>query len=532
MFGRFYNKIKYILNIFFFVFFNTKNVLCGDMSMLADAFGGGLLDGFYSMIIDDNNVVKGDLKDFFQDFATNNLGLPLKDDPADPKNSSFNLKNLLPGILFAINPNAKTNYENGKTYTKSENNVYYINKPGNDNLPLIVWFHGNGADCAIPEEDGVNIENTVFSIEYPNYIEGRLGKFNELDTYTDEIVKFIEKTINSRAGNKEVILLSHSLGCNFNALTFEKLRDRSKDKKNNIPIDNIKSIMFYPYYSAIDASSVILKNKVQLTGKEPNGGVGDSLADIIGNLGDFGKMIAGDNANNMIDIFLNKLYSKIYSDNLKDVKGYPKDTTELEQINHLTNNAHIISSTIEFIEKEIAYFAYGTGHNDFSFKADYPCGIENVKISDLFTDINLFKFRYTDQPVTKNLVLINTEKDQDIVVGNGAFQIFFNLLFRSEVEDNINENLNDGLSNEQIQKYKNTFGCDLSSNEFAEFQNLRNQFPHLKNMLQEMQDLDNKDNSSCRCLKMCAAEQKGEKPKDIVTDTTFTPRHKENKLDI
>ena len=420
-------------------------------------------------------------------------GITLKDDEEDHKNSDYNLRNMLPGFLFGYNKNAKT--DKYKECPIGDGVVYYFEDKGNDDLPLVVWFHGNGDVCRqgeIKSDTKPNgLENTVISIQYPNYIEGRLGRFIDLESYTTLVAEFIKQYLESRPANRQVVLLSHSLGGNFNTLTFFKLR-KVMDK------DNLKSIMIYPYYSAINASSVLLKGKGLLTA------IGENNLPDIGDAGDF--------ADNAINTLLDIVYKKIYSDDVKDSKDFPTGKKELDIVEEITNNALILKKSGISPITDLCVIKTNKEHNEFSILNTAITNIRGKSIKEFCENFENFKVKDTtkDKEYNKSVIIFSSPNDK--VVGQGG------LLILQQLADLKRSSPSEIVHTPEIEKFfKDCFLYDLDDDS-VEFLNSRKDDTYLKNNVNDIKKLANGETSMCSCLTVCMNKDEDGKYKNLVTD--------------
>lgn len=355
---------------------------------------------------------------------------------------AFNRKDFKDKSLKETIQAAVIGFPNGPQKPNSQENVgdctVYYQKYINDiSKPLVVWFHGNGCSFANWQWNDTNIKNelkNVLAIEYPSYVSNSFSNFDEIDKYTTSVAEFLDKYINNN-NVKKIVLFSHSFGCNVNTLVYTKLRKRISNS-NDI---ELKSVLVFPYYNAIDASVCVLTNFQTISDCKPTK-QGKNVFDHI-----FSSIPKDFNKNIFTKPFVDEMYKRLFEKTMKN-----SFQNELEFIESVSNNSLILKrngvelNDIILIRDNAGHcdWEYGKDLNTKNLLSDHP-----VSLKDYLTDFSNFKIKRGDETTNKNIVILYSNKDT--MVGNGGL-----LIAQSFVLKDINYN-KESLDPKNDPKHKN-----------------------------------------------------------------------------
>lgn len=326
----------------------------------------------------------------------------------NPKFKDIELKDLIQAAVIGF-PD-KEQVPKDSTYIKGTT-VYYEEYIQDSTKPLVVWFHGNGSsydDFGWSRPKNTTMLPNVLAIEYPSYVKNSYSTFEEIDKYTTAVAEFLEQYIKAKQPNKRVILFSHSFGCNVNTLVYTKL----KKIMNNL---DLRSILIFPYYSAIDASVNVLKN-VKKLGVGGTSNPSDASGPIIGVLDNFlppelnGKNVIADvigDPSFIIKDLVFQIYKRVFENNKKN-----EFQNELEYIESVSNNALVLSNGGVKL-KDIRLIKHNVDHCGWNYGINLISGT----LGDILKGNNDFMANGQD----KNVIIVFSENDD--VVGKGGFLI-------------------------------------------------------------------------------------------------------------
>ena len=362
--------------------------------------------------------------------------------------------------------------------------VYYEEYITDESQPLIVWFHGNG--CSYDQWNWNNPDagrylKNVLAFEYPSYVNNSYSTFEEIDKYTTCIADFLKDYINNKypkVSNKNVVIYSHSFGCNVNTLVYVKLK--------NLLGSNIvlKSVLIFPYYSAIDASASVLQGKLIKNKKiETN-----SSLDIFSGIfpGELTKQIPIDK---LIKSFVLQMYMRMFQkSNMTDVPhdapnncNPNKPSEEFLYIDSISNNGTILSDAqISYVDINLKHCRFP--HGEWTLDMNLNNG---KTLIDYLLDPNNFN---EEDGQKKSILIIYSDIDE--VVSNGGLLIAYHIL-----DKNHGHRISKSNDYDTINKYFEIMNHKLSK---KEFNSLTDEVANLKHF--SLGDLENlKKLSACRC---------------------------------
>jgi len=382
-----------------------KEYSANDLTTIAGKTGSykPIVTNTIDLIMDEkgNLTEKGTV---FKSFIDKELGKEFKRD--------FTSKKLKETIQAAV-----IGFPNGQQKPDSQENVgdykVYYQKYGTDtNMPLVVWFHGNG--CSFDNwkwrnNDIDNVLKHVLAIEYPSYVNNNFSNFDEIDKYTTSVAEFLLNYINTK-NIKQIVLFSHSFGCNVNTLVYKKLKNKISSNSNDI---ELKSVLVFPYYNAIDASACVLTN-FQTISNCTQTAKGQNIFDKI-----FSFLPKDVDKTPFIKPFVDEMYKRLFEKTMKN-----SFETELEFIERVSNNGLILNQSgvklenIILIKDNVKHceWKYDTNLN----KSKLLSSKDKVTLIDYLTDFSNFKIK-DDETTNKNIVILYSNKDN--MVGNGGLLI-------------------------------------------------------------------------------------------------------------
>lgn len=382
----------------------------------------------------------------------------------NPKFKDIGLKDLIQAAVIGF---SEKEQDPGTNQNINGTTVYYKEYITDNSKPLVIWLHGNGCSYDSwpwdPDNPNYKLLQNVLAIEYPSYVKNSCSTFEEIDKYTTAVAEFLEQYIKAKQPNKRVILFSHSFGCNANTLVYVKL----KKIMNNL---DLRSILIFPYYSAIDASVNVLKN-VKKLGVGRTSDPTDASGPIVGVLDNFlppdlnGKNVIanflGGDPSFIIKDFVFQMYKRMFENNKKN-----ESQTELEYIDSVSNNAFVLSKGGVKL-KDIRLIKYNVDHCAWNYGIDLISGT----LGDILKGNKDFIVNGQD----KNVIIVFSEKDD--VVGKGGF-----LIANHFVNDHVGHNtktLFENNSKNLKQLYK-----------FADYDIKPNEIKYLKDEIKKLKHFD------------------------------------------
>jgi len=364
--------------------------------------------------------------------------------------------------------------------------VYYKEYVNDPSKPLVVWFHGNGSSYDSWPWGDDNIRNylkNVLAIEYPSYVRNGYSTFEEIDKYTTAVAEFLKQHIErimETEPNKKVILFSHSFGCNVNTLVYSKL----KEKMNNL---DLRSILIFPYYNAIDASVNVLKNAKKLgVGRCEDTDGGNILDNFIpafeGNI----ELVGFGNTDSIIKDFVYLMYERLFKNNKKN-----ESQNELQYIESVSNNGEILTRGSVKLE-DVLLVKNNVDHCGWN----YNMILGGKKLIDILKngeDISLGEDK-------KNIIIVFS--DNDNVVGKGGLHIA-NHFINAKVNYNTKE-LYSQKDHKDLKGFFQCMGYNLTSkDEINELINLQNSPYYDYNAINDI-----KKQGICQCCRRIQEEEK------------------------
>lgn len=427
--------------------------------------------------IDENGKLteKGDgLKAILANILTQEFD---KNGKKNPKFKDIDFKDLIQASVIGFSDDEQNP---GTNQNINDTTVYYKEYVTDNSKPLVVWFHGHGGSYdswTWEQKKNYNFLPNVLAIEYPSYVKNTYSTFEEIDNYTTAVAEFLKEYIEDKYpkttnSNKKVILFSHSFGCNVNTLVYTKL----KKKMNNLNLDlDLRSILIFPYYNAIDASANVLTNFKKLGINEiitPKNSAGQPIENAFDKIASKFK-----NKNFIIKNIVHQIYRRMFENNRKN-----ETLNEFEYIENVSNNALVLSNGGVKL-KDIRLVRRNEDHCSWNYNINLVSG----KLVEILKGEKDFIVGDKD----KNIIIVFSNNDE--IVGKGGLLIVNH--FVNEQVGHIPKKLNNN-NNDILKKLYKYVDFDIKPDEIN----------FLKNDLQKLTNFDysvlkkiKESNSLCGC---------------------------------